>query len=211
MLDNSSLSHYGKIEYWEERYTRRSEPFDWYQVYPNFKEIITPVMKKEDKILHIGCGNSRLSESLGDDGYEDIVNIDFSSKVISQMEERYKEKYTKMQWKVIDVLNMQEFDSGYFNVIIDKGTLDSVVCSDNSVPDVTKMISEVHRVLVSGGKFICITYGDAEHRKKYFETQKWKSINTHKIIKPATTVNAATIGDENDPKNYHYIYILTKE
>ena len=40
---------------------RRPEPFDWYQVYPGIKDIITQYMTKTDKILNIGCGNSRKS------------------------------------------------------------------------------------------------------------------------------------------------------
>ena len=40
---------------------RRPEPFDWYQVYSGIKDIITQYMTKTDKILNIGCGNSRKS------------------------------------------------------------------------------------------------------------------------------------------------------
>ena len=63
MLDNNILAHYGKIEYWEERYTRRSEPFDWYQVYEGVKDIITQYMTKTDKILNVGCGNFRIQNT----------------------------------------------------------------------------------------------------------------------------------------------------
>ena len=55
-------------------------------------------MTKSDKILNIGCGNSKLSEDLSEEGYEDITNIDFSTKVITIMEQTYKEKFPKMQF-----------------------------------------------------------------------------------------------------------------
>ena len=138
MLDNNILAHYGKIEYWEERYTRRSEPFDWYQVYEGVKDIITQYMTKNDKILNVGCGNSRLSEEMYEDGYENITNIDYSSKVIGQMEEKCKTKFPKLVFKVMDVLEMKDFSTGEFNTILDKGTLDSVLCGDNSVPCAAK-------------------------------------------------------------------------
>lgn len=67
----------------------------------------------------------------------------------------------------MDVLEMK-FKSGEFNVVVDKGTLDSVLCGDNSVPNAEKMASEVYKVLSPGGVYICVTYGDEEHRRKFF-------------------------------------------
>ena len=189
---------------------RRPEPFDWYQEYSGIKDIISQYMTKSDKILNIGCGNSKLSADLSEEGYEDITNIDFSNKVISIMEEKCKAKYPKMSFKVMDVLDMKEIQTGSFNTVIDKGTLDSVLCGDNSVPNAQKMISEVFRVLVPGGHYICITYGDPEHRKKFLETQQWANLAVDKIQKPSTTVSATMNADENDLKNFHYIYTMTK-
>ncbi len=68
MLDNAIMAHYGKLEYWEERYSKRNDQFDWYQTYPNIKEIIQNNISKNAKILNIGCGNSRLSEGMYEDG-----------------------------------------------------------------------------------------------------------------------------------------------
>ena len=60
MLDNAIMANYGKIEYWEERYLKRNEQFDWYQTYPDLKEILSNHISKKAKILNVGCGNSRL-------------------------------------------------------------------------------------------------------------------------------------------------------
>lgn len=144
---------------------RRPEPFDWYQEYSGIKDIISQYMTKSDKILNIGCGNSKLSEDLSEEGYEDITNIDFSTKVITIMEQTYKEKFPKMQFKVVDVLDMKDFQNGSFNTILDKGTLDCILCGDNSVPNAAKMMAEVFRVLAPGGHYMVITYGDPEYRK----------------------------------------------
>ena len=133
MLDNAIMAHYGKLEYWEERYSKRNDQFDWYQTYLNIKEIIQNNISKNEKILNVGCGNSRLSESMYEDGYENIINIDFSSKVISYMDEKCRGRYPKMIFKVLDVCEMKDFDSGQFNIVLDKGTLDSVLCSENPV------------------------------------------------------------------------------
>ena len=116
-----------------------------------------------------------------------------------------------MSFKVMDVLNMQEIQTGSFNVAIDKGTLDSVLCGDNSGINAQKMINELYRIISPGGVYICITYGDPEHRKKYFETQQWSKLSVDKIIKPnANSEENKSDSDINSNKNFHYVYIMKK-
>ncbi len=110
-----------------------------------------------------------------EDGYENVLNIDISHTVVKYMEEKCKTRYNGMQCiiysyivKVMDVLEMNDFKQSEFNVVVDKGTLDSILCGDNSEPNAIKMLSEIYRVLAPNGIYICITYGDEEHRIKYF-------------------------------------------
>lgn len=133
--------------------------------------------------------------------------MDFSPKVITQIEEKNKAKYPKMSFKVMNVLDMQEIQTGSFNVAIDKGTLDSVLCGDNSGNNAEKMINEIYRILAPGGRYICITYGDPEHRKKYFDNLQWSNLSVDKVLKPNTNNEENT---EISAKNYHYIYIMKK-
>ena len=62
-------------------------------------------MKKKDKILNVGCGNSRLSEEMDNDGYHNIVNIDSSKVVIENMVEAYKDRPT-LVWTVMNCTTM---------------------------------------------------------------------------------------------------------
>jgi len=78
-----------------------------------------------------------------------------------------------MQWKVADVLDMKYFQSGNFNTILDKRTLDCISCGDNSVSNTAKMMAEMYRLLTPGGHYMIITYGDPDVRKKYLENQQW--------------------------------------
>lgn len=48
-------------------------------------------IRKDDNILMVGAGNSRLSEDMFDDGYTTITNIDISRVVIDQMIARYRQ------------------------------------------------------------------------------------------------------------------------
>lgn len=84
------MSHYGSIEYWEERYSKDPEPFDWLQRYQSVREVVSKYVQHTDRILNVGAGNSRMSEEMYDDGYKTIVNIDFSPVCVSQMKEKYK-------------------------------------------------------------------------------------------------------------------------
>ena len=83
------------------------------------------------KILMVGCGNSKLSESLYDVGYKDITNIDFSPICIEQMQNKYKATYPEMHFLEMDACDMT-FENSYFDFIIDKGLIDSILCSEGS-------------------------------------------------------------------------------
>ena len=53
------MAQYGKSEYWEDRYQKDKEPFDWYQRYSGLKDIITQYVQPSFSILNVGAGNSR--------------------------------------------------------------------------------------------------------------------------------------------------------
>ena len=86
------MAQYGKGEYWDERYTRDTEPFDWYQRWAGIRDTLVEYVKPSMNILNIGSGNSRLSEEMFDEGFKNITNIDTSSVAIKAMKEKYKDK-----------------------------------------------------------------------------------------------------------------------
>jgi EEF1A lysine methyltransferase 4 len=79
---------------------RDPEPFDWYQRFTGLKDLLTPIIPPESKILNVGSGNSSnhssqtlgLSEEMFDEGYQSITNIDISHVVTKAMNEKYKDK-----------------------------------------------------------------------------------------------------------------------
>ena len=54
----SIMAQYGKATYWDERYTKDPEPFDWYQRYSGVKDLIAQYVKKTDHILNSRHTNS---------------------------------------------------------------------------------------------------------------------------------------------------------
>jgi hypothetical protein len=63
-----------------------------------------------------------LSEDMYDDGYVDIVNIDFSPVVIEQMRVR-NEARSSMVFQVMDMRELH-FDNDSFDVVIDKARIE---------------------------------------------------------------------------------------
>ncbi len=201
------MTDYSSLKYWEGRYlNEHMEIYEWYQTYETLKEKIIDYIKPEDQILYVGCGTSKLAEDLYIDEIRNVTNIDFSENAIKIMEDRYKEQKVEMKYKKMNVTNMEEFTNESFNVVFDKALLDSVLCGENALPIVDKMINEIYRVMVNGGFYIIISNGNEETRKNLFNPEMWE-YKMLEIEKPSKVV----VLDEKDPKNYHYIYILTKK
>lgn len=68
----------------------------------------------------------------------------------------------------MDAREMNDFAQHTFTAVIDKGTLDAVLCSYNPTASVESMLDEIYRVLVPGGIYICITNGSEEQRMNFF-------------------------------------------
>jgi ubiquinone/menaquinone biosynthesis C-methylase UbiE len=198
------MPNYGDITYWEQRY-KDSEytTFDWLENYPTLKEIIISlnIPKETGKILNLGCGNSEFSENMYDDGYHNIKNIDISQNVIKLMTERSKDR-PEMTYEVMDVRDIK-YESNFFDLAIDKSTIDALLCGDDAFINVAKMIKEVQRVLKVGGYYMIISYGTPDdrlmHLKRKFEKFKIEILKIEKDFE-----------EEEGYDNYHYIYLCQK-
>lgn len=68
----------------------------------------------------------------------------------------------------MDVLDMNLISSNTFNCVIDKGTLDTVICSEDPDYKIQLMLNEIHRVLAPNGVYILISLGEEQRRLNYF-------------------------------------------
>ncbi|KAG2186614.1 hypothetical protein INT44_002838 [Umbelopsis vinacea] len=195
---------YKTQKYWEERYQKESPQvtFDWFKTYEDLKPTFNATIpSKESSILMLGCGNSTLGEDMYDDGYKNITNIDYSATVIKQMAERCVDR-PEMKWLEMDIRDLK-FEDQSFDIVIDKGTMDALMCdrgdvwdpSPELIQEVKAEVDEVTRVLKVGGKFIYITFGQPHFRKRHLERDCWDGIKV------------STLGDA-----FHYfIYEMTKQ
>ena len=76
-----------------------------------------------------------------DEGFHNIYNIDISSVCIKQMGERNIHR-KGMSYEVMDVCQIS-YPSEYFDIAIDKSTIDALLCGDNAFYNVAKMMKEV--------------------------------------------------------------------
>jgi len=169
--------------------------------------LISQYVKKSDHILQSGCGNSRLSEDMCEDGYQNISNIDISQVVVGQMIEKNREK-NSMTWQQMNVTAL-EFADETFDAIVDKGTLDSILCGEGSTANTQKYCIEASRVLKSKGVLFIVSYGIPENRLQYLENEDYSwTVTTHTIPKP--TVSATAVPDTKDSNSVHYVYVCQK-
>ncbi|XP_073030236.1 uncharacterized protein [Primulina eburnea] len=216
---------YGESWYWDNRYAQDSTPFDWYQNYPSLAPLIRLYIPRPHRVLVVGCGNSAFSESMVDDGYQEVVNIDSSSVVIEAMKEKYS-NHPKLKYMIMDVRDMSSINENSFDAVVDKGTLDSLLCGQNSRQNASRMLEEVYRVLKEKGAYILITYGSPVYRLSLLRNSCSWAIKLHTIEKlesgnssddqnkdlivpiPLDTKGETLFGKNND---VHYIYVCIKD
>lgn len=202
---------YGDKEYWDKRYELSTEQYDWFMEYPKFKGALLPHMrvapKGEDgvagmrsrgsvKVLMIGCGNARMTQQMYEDGFSQIESVDYCDVAIEQMRALCK-SVPELKFSVVDVRDMSCFPNEAFDIIIDKGTLDTVLCASESMRNSGLVLSECSRVLNSkGGVYAAISYGQPQSRLGYMEKSKYKWTVSHELL-----------GESTKPR---YMYIMNK-
>ena len=179
-FESPEVIGYSKKSFWNERFEKTDSNFDWYADWEQLEKYFKIFLSEEDKILMVGCGNSKMSSQMYNSNFKNITNIDISDIVISKMQKQFPE----MKWIEMDATKM-DFKDDTFDCSIDKGTLDAIMCGNDPSPP-AKLIREMHRVTKKGGYYCIITHGDPESRLNYFVKFKnekydfdikWEKIN----------------------------------
>lgn len=217
------MPNFGELNYWEKRYQEMCDtPYDWLEDYDTLKPIIEDVIKNlttENVIINnlsnnfqsshsglnflmLGCGNSELSDRLNKSmSFKNIYNIDFSNNVIRQM----KERYPSLFWEVMDAKELK-YSNSFFDVVIDKATMDTFICGENWHQNVAMMLKEVQRVLKNSGVYLMISYGSPDTRMIHLEREHLGFDISVKVLK-SSLVDPKT--DQLHEK-VHYAYICKK-
>ena len=179
---------YHSAPYWDARYTQslaeNKTQFEWYGSLDHWAAILSKHFAPSARLLQLGAGNSPLAADLVQRGHTgDIVNIDISGTVVAHMAHQHSSEGPSplpgsVTWHVADCTalpNSSPFLDGSFDAVLDKGTLDALLCGGDTVGNVAACRREVQRLLraPSPGSatvpcFIIITYGDPESRVRWF-------------------------------------------
>ncbi|BAT91300.1 EEF1A lysine methyltransferase 4 isoform X1 [Vigna umbellata] len=183
-VSSCNTYNYGDALYWDARYIQEGGSFDWYQRYSALRPFVRNFIPLSSRILMVGCGNAVMSEDMVKDGYEHITNIDISSVAIEMMRRKY-EYIPQLKYLQMDVRDMSLFPDESFDGVIDKGTLDSLMCGTDAPISASQMLAEVCRLLKPGGTYILITYGDPTVRMPHLSRPvfNWK-IMLYNIPRP---------------------------
>ena len=74
------------------------------------------------------------------------------------------------------------FPSSSFSVVLDKGTLDAILCGSDSSLHANSMLAECQRVLRPGGSLLIITYGQPSSRLTYLEQRSYEWDVTYEML-----------------------------
>ncbi|XP_078170715.1 uncharacterized protein LOC144564984 [Carex rostrata] len=222
--------NYGDALYWDGRYLEEGgAAFDWYQRYAALRPFVRKFVQTSSRVLMAGCGSSLMSEDMIKDGYAEIMNIDISAIVIEMMKRKYA-VVRQLKYMQMDVRDMSFFSDESFDCVIDKGTLDSLMCGPDAPLSAAQMIQEVNRLLKPGGIFILITYGDPSARVHHMNQEGccWKivlyvmprpgfqvrpgSSSRKSFAEPVPLTEKGQLPDSFVPEDpdSHYIYICSK-
>ncbi|KAF4668994.1 hypothetical protein FOL46_001677 [Perkinsus olseni] len=116
-------------------------------------------------VLMVGCGNSRLPEQLvKHHGFRHVCCIDLSKAVIEGLRKHYADNGdadlgARLEWRCVDATKMgSSFRGRRFDLIIEKGTLDALMCSGTSDAGVA-MLKEIPKLLQPDtGRFLLISH-----------------------------------------------------
>jgi ubiquinone/menaquinone biosynthesis C-methylase UbiE len=74
-------------------------------------------MPKQQRILQLGVGTSRLQEDMADDGYSHITSIDYSPVAIERLQQTYPAR-PQLEYAVADARAMPQYESSSFGGVL---------------------------------------------------------------------------------------------
>jgi len=170
------MPEYGSRLYWDQRYSKSEEAFDWMCDYEQLEPTILPLISKlksnkHCKILIIGCGNANFSvDFVNNSGFntKNVIHIDYCDVVIQQQ----KKKFPSLDFRVMDALNMAQLDDDTIDCIIDKSLIDTTLCYHDGHETTERLFTEMHRVLKNGGRIVTISLHTEEEVKLFQSSDK---------------------------------------
>lgn len=142
--------------HWDKIYsTKSSDELSWYQARPetSLRLIASTGVGKDARIVDAGGGDSRLVDSLLDQGFRDVTVIDVSSHALQRARERLGEGARRVNWICGDVLEFRPAEA--FDVWHDRAVFHFLTDAN----DRAAYVRAVLEGLRPGGHLIIATFG----------------------------------------------------
>ena len=130
---------------------------------------------KAKKVLDVGSGNGYVLSKYATEG-ADVFGVDITPTAIDLCNKRFEYLGLEGNFQVADAQDLP-FDNNFFDCVCSMGVL-------HHVPDTSKAVAEIFRVLKPGGRLIVMFY--YRHSAKYqwrFRTRSWfKSKSMQQLV-----------------------------
>jgi hypothetical protein len=100
---------------------------------------------------------------MADDGYTKITSVDYSPVAVQRLQQLYPGYQDQLTYAVADARSMPQYPDAGFAGVLDKGTLDALLCGDTEAADAAALLGVVWRLLQPGAAYVMITSGAGPH------------------------------------------------
>ena len=177
-------------------------------VFGQLQRIVTPC----SRVLHLGCGTSTWCEKIDDTFLDhEIIHADNSAAAVQSVSARLNSRGVAENKRSLvvcaDALDMP-FEADYFDLVIDKGTID-VFFASGEKNAAAKFVHEVGRVLKRDGAYVMISGEAPELRVPSFESAAATAPNSEMTLAWSSlrSLNVSESGD-NQYEAFMYTTVL---
>lgn len=179
MSSNAYYFPFHLKNYWEKQHESITTPEEWYidlTTYYNKKFNIN-LWNKEQEILILGVGYSKLIDHLIAKNFKHVTLVDFSENLMNFLTNKYSNLESCAEWDcklfTNSVVALQDINrltkdglipESFYDIIIDKACLDCVLSDPDGEEKFKACIHEVLNALTINGIFYYISTGKPDRR-----------------------------------------------
>jgi SAM-dependent methyltransferase len=197
---------YGDADAGENTGRGNTDIFEWYSGGDVVTNACLPLLRKGDRILNMGCGNSDIHRQLMDSAQcppqVDFVNVDYVPEVIELM--KRTQPSLADTFHVGDCTCMPEYATQSFDLVLDKGCLDALISGGEAAETgeneaVHKLMAEAGRVLKHGGLLLLVSFSDHQTILPYLyggadDDLDWEEVSINEVSSATVSGGKAVKG-----------------
>eukprot|EP00877_Chromochloris_zofingiensis_P005606 jgi/Chrzof1/15046/Cz09g25050.t1 len=124
-------------------------------------------------------------------GYRGITCVDFSRPVLDHWRKRSNtDGRSSLRFEQADIVEGLHYEHYSYNVVIDKGTVDCILCRDSGEVDACKALQNVYNELKHPGAFVMFSHSPPVIRLGLLQSCAWDDVQV-KVLVPADLEKSA--------------------